>query len=49
MVHTIGNTIPGGVRGGLFRSWNVVILFCVARAERAPAQSGIAMQIANNL
>jgi hypothetical protein len=49
MVHTIGNIIPGGVKGGLVRVWNVVILFCVAREESAPAQSGIAIQIANNL
>ena len=43
MVHTMGKTQPGGVRGGAESSEKECILWKEKAEESAPARSGIAM------
>ena len=44
IVHTIGNSQPGGDKDGVSSVLKIFILFLVNRAARAPTISGIAMK-----
>ena len=45
IVHTTGNSHPGGDKGGLFNFANTFIPFLVKNPETAPVARGTAMQV----
>ena len=45
IVHTTGNSHPGGDKGGLFNVANTFIPFLVKKPETAPVARGTAMQV----
>ena len=45
IVHTTGNSHPGGDKGGLFNVENTFIPFLVKKPETAPVARGTAMQV----
>lgn len=49
IVQTIGNTIAGGVKGGLFKDAKTEILLLVNSPDNPPISRGIIMLIINGL
>ena len=48
IVHTIGNKIAGGARGGLFKTEKVSIEFLVSNPAKIPTRSGKAMDLSRS-